>query len=139
MDKTQIYQASLDLANRSKIAMLGNNGAEGYPNIKALIKCDNDGLKTIWFSTHTTSKRVPLLKKDSRTCVYFVDFENWEGLSLVGDIELLQDEASRQRVWHEGDEKYYSLGFNDPDFTVMRFTTRSCNYYHGLGNLTFEP
>jgi general stress protein 26 len=139
MDKVEIYQASLDLANRTKIAMLGNNTGTGYPNIKALIKCENEGLKTIWFSTNTSSKRVPQLKKDGRTCVYFVDFDHWEGLSLIGDIELLQDEDSRKRLWHDGDEKYYALGINDPDFMIMRFTTHTCNYYHGLANLTFEP
>lgn len=139
MSKEQIYLAALQLANRSRIAMFGNNTGDGYPNIKALIKCENEGLKTIWFSTNTSSKRVPMLQKDGRTCVYFVDFDHWEGLSLIGDIELLQDAASRKRIWHVGDEKYYPLGITDPDLTVMRFTTRSCNYYHGLANLTFEP
>jgi len=139
MDPQKIYQASLDLANRSKIAMLGSNAENGYPNIKAMIKCENEGLKNIWFSTNTSSRRVNQLLKDPRTCVYFVDFDNWEGLMLVGDIVILQDLESRQRLWHEGDEKYYPLGIADPEYTILRFTTSSCNYYHGLTNLTFEP
>lgn len=140
MDQKEIYQASLDLANRSGIAMLGTNAENGYPNIKAMIKKENEGLKTIWFSTNTPSKRVQQLVKNPRTCVYFVDHANWEGLMLVGDIEVLQDAESRKRLWQEGDEKYYPLGvIDDPDYTVFRFTTRSCNYYHGLANLTFEP
>lgn len=140
MNKQEIYQASLDLANRSVIAMLGTIDDNGYPNIKAMIKKENEGLKTIWFSTNTSSKRVQQLINNPRTCVYFVDHANWEGLMLVGDMEVLQDAASRKRLWSEGDEKYYPLGvIDDPDYTVLRFTTRSCNYYHGLANLTFEP
>ena len=57
---------------------------------------------------------------------------------LVGDIEVLQDMESKQRLWHEGDEKYYSLGINDPDYSVLRFTARWGNYYHGLVNVSFE-
>jgi general stress protein 26 len=139
MDKQEIVQAALNLANRSNIAMLASNAADGYPNIKAMIKCQNEGLKEIWFSTNTSSHRVGQLSKDGRTSVYFVDFDQWEGLMLVGDIGVLQDMESRKRLWHEGDEKYYPLGVGDPDYTVLRFTTRSCNYYHGLANLTFNP
>lgn len=139
MNKQEIYQSSLDLANRSSIAMLGTNAANGYPYIKAMIKKENEGLKVVWFSTNTSSKRVQQLINDPRTCVYFVDHANWEGLMLVGDIDVLQDADSRKRLWQEGDENYYPMGVNDPDYTVLRFTTRSCNYYHGLANLTFEP
>jgi len=139
MDKQEIYHASLNLANRSAIAMLGTIAENDYPNIKAMIKKDNEGLKVVWFSTNSSSKRVQQLINDPRTCVYFVDHANWEGLMLVGDIEVLQDAESRMRLWQEGDEKYYPLGVNDPDYTVLRFTTYSCNYYHGLANLTFEP
>jgi general stress protein 26 len=140
MDSQEIYQASLNLANRSTIAMLGSNTENGYPNIKAMIKKENEGLKTIWFSTNTSSKRVQQLTKNPRTCVYFVDHATWEGLMLVGDIEVLQDVESRKRLWQESDEKYYPLGvIDDPDYTVLRFTACSCNYYHGLANLTFEP
>ena len=140
MNSKEIYSEALDLANRSTIAMLGTNNESGYPNIKAMIKKENEGLKTIWFSTNTSSKRVKQIAADPRASVYFVDFDNWMGLMLVGDLEILHDEESRRRLWQPGDEKYYPLGVvDDPDYTVMRFTTRSCNYYHGLANLTFEP
>ena len=74
MNSKEIYSEALDLANRSTIAMLGTNNESGYPNIKAMIKKENEGLKTIWFSTNTSSKRVSQIAKDPRTCVYFVDF-----------------------------------------------------------------
>jgi len=139
MDKQEIHQASLDLANRSGIAMLGTVAENGYPNVKAMIKKENEGLQILWFSTNTSSKRVAQMLNNPHTCVYFVDHGTWEGLMLVGDIEVLQDAESRKRLWQEGDEKYYQQGVEDPDYTVLRFTTHSCNYYHGLANLTFEP
>jgi general stress protein 26 len=43
MLKEETIQAALDLANRSQIAILGADGEGGYPNIKAMIKCENRG------------------------------------------------------------------------------------------------
>ena len=122
MLKEEAIQAALDLANRSQIAMLGTNGDGGYPNIKAMIKAENQGLRTIWFSTNTSSKRVAQLRRDPRASVYFVDVQNWMGVMLVGNMELLQDMESRQRLWSPGCERYYPLGVTDPDYTVLRFT-----------------
>jgi general stress protein 26 len=138
MQKEQAIQESLDLVNNSTIAMLGTNGDNGYPNIKAMIKMENEGLKTIWFSTNTSSKRVAQLKRDSKVCVYLVDMDQWKGLMLVGTIEVLQDMESRQRLWRPGYEKYYPLGVTDPDYSVLRFTAQWGNYYHALSNVSFE-
>jgi general stress protein 26 len=138
MQKEEAIKEALALANRSGIAMVGTNGDNGYPNIKAMIKMESKGLNRVWFSTNTSSKRVGQLIQNPKACVYFVDFEQWKGLMLVGDVEVLQDTESRQRLWREGFEKYYPLGVTDPDYSVLRFTAQWGNYYHALSNVTFE-
>lgn len=138
MQKEEAEGEGLALVNNAKIAMLGTNGNDGYPNIKAMIKAENQGLNRIWFSTNTSSKRVAQLLRDPKACVYFVDCDQWKGLMLVGTVEVLQDAESRQRLWTEGNERYYPLGVTDPDYSVLRFTARWGNYYHALSNVTFE-
>ena len=138
MDVEKAKEQSLALVERSNIAMLATNSAQGYPHIKAMIKADCEGLKRVWFSTNTSSTRVAQLRQDPRASVYFVDFERWMGLMLVGEVELLQDEASRRRLWHDGDERYYPEGVNDPDYTVLRFTVQWGNFYHSLSTATFD-
>ncbi len=138
MQEEEAIRAALALADRCKIAMLGTNGDDGYPNIKAMIKMENEGLNTVWFSTNTCSRRLAQVLREPKSCVYFVDFDKWMGLMLVGEVEALQDAQSRERLWREGYEKYYPSGVTDPDYTVLRFTARRGNYYHGLSNVTFE-
>jgi len=138
MEKQEAMEKALELASRCTIAMLGTNGDDGYPQIKAMIKMENEGLRAVWFSTNTSSRRVAQLQKDSRASVYFVDFEIWMGLMLVGEVEILQDAASRQRLWRDGYEKYYPLGVNDPDYTVLRFTAKWGDLYHRLCKVTFD-
>ena len=138
MQQEEAIREALPLADRSDIAMLGTNGDDGYPNIKAMFKMGNEDLKIIWFSTNTSSKRVAQLNRDSKACVYFVDPDQMKGLMLVGNVEVLQDIESKEFLWREGSEKYYPLGVTDPDYTVLRFTARWGNYYHALSNITFE-
>ena len=138
MTEEAAIQKSLELADRAQIATLGTNGDGGYPNIKAMFKMENEGLKAIWFSTNTSSKGVAQLKRNMNAFVYFTDIKTHEGLMLLGEMEILTDTRSRQRLWREGFERYYPKGVNDPDYTVLRFTSCLCNYYHGLQNVTFE-
>lgn len=133
----EVRKAALSLVEDSGIAMVGSNGLDGHPLIKAMIKSGAEGLTTVWFSTNTSSARVSAFLADPRASVYFVDVMEYRGLLLVGEMEVLSDRESRERVWRYGNEIYYPLGIDDPDYSVLRFTAVYGNYYHGLKNTTF--
>jgi len=103
-----------------------------------MMNAKHEGINKIWFSTNTSSKRVQQLKKDNRACVYYVDDKDFKGLMLTGTIQILQDLKSRQMLWRDGNEIYYALGVEDPDYSVLCFTAHKGNYYHKLSNITFE-
>ena len=64
---------ALALVERSGIALVGSNGEDGHHWIKAMLKMETEGLKTVWFSTNTSSRRVAQFLRDHRASVYFVD------------------------------------------------------------------
>ena len=138
MDKQEAMAEGLQLIDRSKICLLGTNGEDGFPNIKAMMNAKHEGINKIWLSTNTSSRRVQQLKKDERACVYYVDDKDFKGLMLTGTIQILQDRKSRQMLWNDGDERYYPLGVEDPDYSVLCFTAHRGNYYHKLKNITLE-
>lgn len=129
---------SNELVESSKIVMVGTNGENGYPNIKAMMRLNHDGLKKFWLSTNTSTKMVERLKNDNKICLYFVDDDKFAGLMLVGTIEILHDRASKEMLWTDGCEIYYPLGIDDPDYTALCFTTEWGNYYRHLKNVTFN-
>ncbi|MBN1171021.1 MAG: pyridoxamine 5'-phosphate oxidase family protein [Micromonosporaceae bacterium] len=130
-------QAALKFIENCGIAMVGSNGPDGYPLIKAMIKAESEELHTVWFSTNTSSARVAQFRADPRASIYFVDMSEYRGLLLVGTMEVLSDHASRERLWRYGNELYYPAGIDDPDYSVLKFTARRGNYYHGLRNTDF--
>lgn len=133
----QARAESLALMAESGIAMVASLDESGHPRIKAMLKMETEGLKQVWFSTNTSSKRVAQFLRDARASVYFVDATGFRGLLLVGEMEVRRDAESRRRLWREGFEMYYPKGIDDPDYTVLRFVAREANYYHGLSNRTF--
>lgn len=134
----KVFIESNELVEKSKIVMVGTNGENGYPNIKAMMRLKHDGLKKFWLSTNTSTKMVERLKSDNKMCLYFVDDDNFAGLMLVGTIEILQDRESKKMLWNDGCEIYYPLGIDDPDYTVLSFTAECGNYYRHLKNVTFD-
>ena len=137
MGKQEAISQGLELVEKSKTAFLGTNGDDGFPNIKAMMNLKHEGLKKIWFSTNTSSKRVRQLRKDNRACVYYVDETDFKGLMLIGTVEILQDITSRKMLWTDGAEIYYPRGVEDPDYSVLCFTAERGNYYHKLSNVDF--
>lgn len=138
MSVEKAMEEGLALVERSQIAILTTIDSEGYPNTRAMLRMENEGLKTVWFSTNTSSRKIAQLSVNTRACVYFVDFEKWMGLMLVGDAEILHDAEFRKRLWREGFEKYYPRGVDDPDYSVLRFTAHRGRFYHALTHADLE-
>lgn len=137
MTPDEAQKAGLDLILRSSTLMVGSIDNNGYPNIKALFKMEHHGLDVFWFGTNTSSIHLQQIKSNPKTCVYAVDSQSFMGLTLLGDMEILQDAESKQRLWRDGFEQYYLKGVTDPDYSVMRFRAREARYYHGLQKITF--
>jgi general stress protein 26 len=49
---------------------------------------------------------------------------------IVGTMEVLQDETSKKEIWKTGDELYYPLGINDPDYCALKFSGSKIRTYH---------
>jgi len=139
MHEQSMRTAAEQLVERSRVAMVGVNGSDGYPWIKAMFKLESEGLLTCWFSTNTSSERVQRLLCDARASLYFSDQSTIEGLMMVGEMQVITDDLEiKRRFWWEGCEKYYPQGVTDPDYSVLRFTARWGRYYHHLQIASFE-
>lgn len=111
----------------------------GYPVTRAMLRPrERDGIKTIWFSTNTSSNKVKCFRKDGKASVYFVDRRFFRGVSLVGTMEVLESAEAKQRLWKTGDALYYKGGVTDPDYCVLKFTAIRGRYYSNFKSEDFE-
>lgn len=126
------------LIDHQKVAFIGSIDAEGFPNMKAMLKPRKiEGLQTFYFTTNTSSMRVAQFLENNRSCIYFCDGRFFRGVMLKGTMEVLTDSKHKEMIWEEGDTMYYKEGVTDPDYCVLKFTASVGRYYSDFKSESF--
>lgn len=126
----------IDKAGTSFISYIDS---EGYPVTRAMLSPrEREGIKTIYFTTNTSSNKVQCFRKNSKASVYFIDKRFFRGVSLAGTMEVLETAEAKERIWRDGDTMYYPKGVTDPDYCVLKFTAVKGRYYSNFKSEDFE-
>jgi general stress protein 26 len=140
-DVVKIIQSS----ECAQIATFGKDETEGFPEIRALLNLANpkkypklkdkaisvDGETiTLYFTTNTSSRKVRQLRVNNKACLYFVLPKKFKGVSAIGTIEEVTEQAVKEDFWQTGWYIYYHKGAKDHDYTLLKFTTK---YLHCWG------
>lgn len=129
----------IKLVEKQKVCYLGSIDADGYPNIKAMLRPrKHNGLREFFLSTNTSSQKVAAFRRDPKACLYFCDRRFFRGLMLRGTIEVLEDQDSKTMIWEKGDTAYYKEGVTDPDYCVLKFTASSARYYRSYKSVDLD-
>ncbi|RGB52653.1 MULTISPECIES: pyridoxamine 5'-phosphate oxidase family protein [Erysipelotrichaceae] len=127
-----------NLIEKSTQAFIAYIDGEGYPITKAMLKPrDRKDIKEFWFTTNTSSNKVKFFRENPKASIYFVDKRFFRGVSLIGTVEVLEDQESKRQIWLEGDTMYYPLGVDDPDYCVLKFTAIKGRYYSNFHSEDF--
>ena len=126
------------LIDKQGVSFISSINIEGFPNTKAMLPPrKREGIKTFFFITNTSSMRVTQFRKISKASIYFCDKRFYRGVMLIGIMEVLEDAASKEMIWQEGDTMYYSKGVTDPDYCVLKFTAKTGRYYTNFSSEDF--
>lgn len=132
----QIY----DFIKKQKMAFIASVDEEGFPNMKAMLMPRKIENNCIYFSTNTSSMRVAQYRKNPKASIYFFNKGRfrYEGVMLIGTMEVLEDELTKKDIWRTGDTMYYKKGVGDPDYCVLKFTSTKGRHYCGLKSESFN-
>ena len=141
-DAVKIIQTS----ECAQIATFGKEETEGFPEIWALlnlanpkkypklkdkaISVDSETL-TIYFTTNTSSRKIRQIRENKKVCLYFVLPKKFKGVSAIGTIEEVTDQTVKEDFWQTGWFIYYHKGAKDPDYTLLKFTTKFMHCWGG--------
>lgn len=94
----------------------------GYPSASAVWLINQEDISEIHFSTIVGSNKYKRLQKNNRASICcYSEFDN---LTLVGEAEVLTDQASKSKHWQEPFIHIYPKGETDPTYCVIRFVTK---------------
>ena len=89
----------------AQIATFGKDETEGFPEIRA----------------------------NNKVCLYFVLPQKFKGVSAIGTMEEVLDMDVKKDFWHKTWLMYYHKGPADPDYTLMKFTSKYMRCWGNLG------
>lgn len=124
----------IEFIQKQKTAFIASVDEDGFPNLKAMLAPRKIEANSFYFTTNTSSLRVSQYLKNNKSSIYFYSrgLYKYEGIMLVGTMEVLTDAKSKEEIWKPGDTMYYKLGVTDPDYCVLKFTAtkgrRYCNF-----------
>lgn len=136
MNKEQIF----DFIAEQKTAFIASVDENGYPVIRAMLAPRNIENDCIYFSTNTSSRKVKHYLAEGKACVYFYKRGRfkYQGVSIVGEMEVCTDQPTKDAIWKFGDKLFYKQGVTDPDYCVLKFKCRSAEYYCDLKTTTVD-
>ena len=128
-----------NLIDKQGISFISSVDGDGFPNSKAMLPPrKREGIKVFFFTTNISSMRVAQYRTSPKACIYFCDKRFFRGVMLKGTMEVLEDAASKEMAWREGDTMYYSKGVTDPDYCVLKFTAQTGRYYANFSSENFN-
>lgn len=138
--KNNIPAQIRNLRQEAQVAYVASVNEDGFPQIKGMLVLEHDSMKTHYFSTNTSSKRVKQFRNNPKASVYYVDDTKnlYKGALFTGTMEVCTDHETKAMLWREGFELYYPKGVDDEDYCVYKFTAETVNYYHALSNTTLS-
>ena len=117
-----------ELIDRQGVSFIASVSEDGFPHMKAMLPPRKRvGIRAFYFTTNTSSMRVAQYRKDPKASIYF-----------CGRMEVLEDPASKEIIWREGDTLYYPKGVTDPDYCVLKFVATGGRYYTDFHSQSFE-
>lgn len=130
----------IEFINRQKVAFVASVDEDGFPNMKAMYAPRKIEDNLFYFSTNTSSMRVQQFLNNPKASIYFYNKGRfkYEGVMLIGTMEVLHDEEIKREIWQVGDTMYYKQGVTDPDYCVLKFTAVKGRYYSAFKSENFE-
>ncbi len=142
MIKKELVPAFKNLIKTQDWICLSTVNSKGLPETRAMINLANpklfpsvqkyfDDSLMAYFSTNTSSEKMEQLALNNKASVYYYNPETFEGLLLMGTLEIIEEMKIKKDFWQDSWTIYYKKGLNDPDYTLLKFNPSGYKYYNG--------
>jgi len=103
-------------------AYFGVIDEDGYPSVSTVSPTGTDSIRAAYFTTNIGGNKEKRLRKSNRASICFRSGN--DNITLVGDAEILEDQETKSRFWQDWFINHYPGGETDPNYVVVRLTTK---------------
>lgn len=132
MNQNIAAEIALEVISSNNFALIGTVNNIGNPNIKALIKIKQEGLKKFYFNTQSGSVKVSQMKNHKDGCIYFFDALRHIGVLLEGEFNIINNvDAGISEI-------YQAVAVDQFNLCTVEFTAKTAHVYKDYETETFE-
>lgn len=153
MELEEAKKISIELMTTAKAAYLTTIDSNGYPITRAMFNLRNEeqfpefkeffnslsNKFDIFISTNTSSSKTGHIKMNPKICVYYCEPEEFKGVMFGGKVDIIDDIKVKQNIWLDWWTRYYPKGLEDSDYTLLRLTPKTAQFYYKLQKVQFNP
>ena len=97
--------------------------AKQYPSLIDLYK-EGDNEFVLYLSTNMKSPKMARMKVNPKGSVYFCNANQFIGLMLGGEIEIITNQELKNRIWQKGWTMYYPNGPEGPEYGIIKLAPK---------------
>lgn len=132
MNNNIAAEVALEVISSNNFALIGTVNNIGNPNIKALVKIKQEGLKRFYFNTQIGSVKVHQMKDHKEGCVYFFDGMRHIGVLLEGEFHIIDNvDAGISEI-------YQAIAIDQFHLCTVEFVTKTVSVYKDYETVVFE-
>ena len=126
----ELEEKANTIIKKCSVATLTSVTEKGYPRTCLLSIAKADGFSDIYFVTskrsHINGKVTHFESNNKASVCYF--FEG-DSVTLIGNVEFIEDRKMHEMVWNETDRKFFKKGIDDPKFRLIKFHTIEATFW----------
>ena len=119
---TAIIEKANQIIKTCDAAYFGVIDEDGYPSVSTVSPTGTENIQEVFFTTNIGGNKEKRLRKSGRASICFRSGN--DNITLVGEAEILTDQETKSRMWQDWFINHYPGGETDPNYIVVKLTTK---------------
>jgi len=122
---TKLFEKANEIIRTFAYASFGVIDENGYPSVSAVSLQKPEHISELYFTTTLDSNKVKRLQHNKKASINC--YTSMNNISLIGEAEIFSDQETKNKHWQDWVDcgaDIYPDGVSDPNYCLVRFTTK---------------
>ena len=114
-----LIEKAAEILARCETVVITSINQEGYPRPVPMSNIKSEGATTVWLATGKDSLKTKEFAANPKAGLCFQEEGN--SVVLTGEVEIIEDVATKQELSQEWFRAHFSKGPTDPNYVLLKF------------------
>ncbi|MCL2547385.1 MAG: pyridoxamine 5'-phosphate oxidase family protein [Oscillospiraceae bacterium] len=123
----KLFERANQIIQKTANVHLGVVDENGYPVVMSMSLINPENISEVFLSTTLDSNKAKNLQRNNKASVCCNTNEH--NITLIGETEILTDQETKSKCWQNWFIEVYPGGETDPNYCIIKFTTKRVSLY----------